>query len=85
LRPGILGKDESTHNESFSDTAKTHGRAFYKSLEYPQYTKPEIWKVGKKPYRVPKVLLTGHHKNIEEFRKEESAKRTKKRRPDLLK
>lgn len=74
LRSGILGKDESTVAESFSQN----------SLEYPQYTKPEIWKLGNKKYGVPKVLLTGHHKNIEEFRKEESERRTKKRRPDLL-
>jgi tRNA (guanine37-N1)-methyltransferase len=74
LRPGILGKDESADRESFADNL----------LEYPQYTKPEIWKLGNKKFRVPKVLLTGHHKNIEEFRKMESEKRTKKRRPDLL-
>jgi tRNA (guanine37-N1)-methyltransferase len=89
LRPGILGKDESADKESFADNL----------LEYPQYTKPEQWKVsakggsasggksGKlkgKTLGVPKVLLTGHHKNIEEFRKMESEKRTKKRRPDLL-
>ncbi|SRR6266404_1330877 len=75
LRPGILGKEESTHDESFSDGL----------LEYPQYTKPEIWKLGKKKYVVPKVLLTGHHKNINDFRQKESENRTKKRRPDLLK
>lgn len=75
LRPGILGKDESADKESFSENL----------LEYPQYTKPEVWKVGKKKLTVPKVLLSGHHKNIEEFRKIESEKRTKKRRPDLLK
>ncbi len=79
LRPGILGKLESTENESFSD----------KMLEYPQYTKPEKWSLklsGKKlkVLPVPKVLLTGHHKNIEDFRQKESEKRTKKRRPDLL-
>lgn len=75
LRPGILGKIESTENESFSE-----GR-----LEYPQYTKPESWKVGGKTYKVPKVLQTGHHKNILEFRNVEADKRTKKRRPDLVK
>ncbi len=75
LRPGILGKLESTHNESFSENL----------LEYPQYTKPEVWKVGKKTFRVPKVLLSGHHKNVETWRKEESNKRTIKRRPDLIK
>jgi tRNA (guanine37-N1)-methyltransferase len=85
LRPGILGKDESTHNESFSETFyKADGRQNRRMLEYPQYTKPEVWTVGKKTYRVPKVLFTGHHKNIEEFRTKESHKRTKKRRPDLL-
>ncbi len=89
LRKGILGKDESAVKESFSDGG----------LEYPQYTKPEKWTVpvGKagsekklkiKNYKilpVPKVLLTGHHKNIEAWRKAESVKRTAKRRPDLIK
>lgn len=79
LRKGILGKDESVEKESFAQ----------KMLEYPQYTKPEIFRakgVGLKAkiLRVPKVLLTGHHKNIEEWRNKESLKRTKKRRPDLL-
>jgi tRNA (guanine37-N1)-methyltransferase len=79
LRPGILGKDESAKKESFSEAM----------LEYPQYTKPEVLKLKAKSHklkavRVPKVLLTGHHKNIEEWRKEEALKRTKKRRPDLL-
>jgi tRNA (guanine37-N1)-methyltransferase len=86
LRPGILGKDESSVGESFSETIpKIHGREKQEWLEYPQYTKPEVWKVGKKTYRVPKVLLSGHHKNVETWRKEESEKRTKKRRPDLIK
>jgi tRNA (guanine37-N1)-methyltransferase len=74
LRPGILGKIESTENESFSAG----------KLEYPQYTKPEVWKVGGKNLRVPKVLSTGHHKNIADFRSLEADKRTKKRRPDLI-
>ena len=79
LRPGVLGKDESVDKESFSEAM----------LEYPQYTKPETLeirnkKLGNRKYKVPKVLLTGHHKNIEEWRKEEAVKRTKKRRPDLL-
>lgn len=79
LIPGVLGKLESTSDESFSSNM----------LEYPQYTKPEVLKVkdskGKiKNLKVPEVLLTGHHANIEKFRKEEALKRTKKRRPDLL-
>ena len=75
LRSGVLGKDESSLNESFSNGY----------LEHPQYTKPEKWKVGGKTLSVPKVLLTGHHKNISAFRQSESEKRTQKRRPDLLK
>lgn len=81
LRPGILGKDESSVGESFSEAM----------LEYPQYTKPERLVVRAKglglrakAFSVPKVLLTGHHKNISDWRKAESLKRTKKRRPDLL-
>jgi tRNA (guanine37-N1)-methyltransferase len=79
LRPGIIGKIESTENESFATNL----------LEYPQYTKPEQWKVssGKlkgKTLSVPKVLLTGHHGNVEAWRTEEALKRTKKHRPDLL-
>lgn len=74
LVPGVLGKDESAHAESFSQAM----------LEYPQYTKPEVLDVAGKKMPVPKVLLTGHHANIEKWRTEEALKRTKKRRPDLL-
>ncbi len=74
LVPGVLGKDESADSESFSDNL----------LEYPQYTKPEVFEINGKKLRVPKVLLTGHHANVAQWRKEESEKRTKKRRPDLL-
>jgi len=74
LRPGILGKLESTEHESFSGSL----------LEYPQYTKPEVLKFKNKKITVPKVLLTGHHKNINDWRTAEALKRTKKRRPDLL-
>jgi tRNA (guanine37-N1)-methyltransferase len=74
LRVGILGKDESADKESFSE----------KSLEYPQYTKPEILKAGKKILRVPKVLLSGNHQKIAEWRQKEATKHTKIRRPDLL-
>jgi tRNA (guanine37-N1)-methyltransferase len=71
LVPGVVGKSESLVNESFSENM----------LEYPQYTRPEVYK----KQRVPKVLQTGHHANIEVWRKSEAIKRTKKRRPDLLK
>ncbi len=75
LIPGVLGKDDSAANESFAENL----------LEYPQYTKPEVLEVKGKKLRVPKVLLTGHHANVEAWRKDEAMKRTKKRRPDLLK
>ena len=70
LVPGVVGKSESLVQESFSENL----------LEYPQYTRPEVY--NKK--RVPKVLLAGHHANIESWRKKEALKRTKNRRPDLL-
>ena len=66
---GVLGCDESTKEESFSNGL----------LEYPQYTRPEEWN-GKK---VPQVLLSGHHKNIESWRQEQALERTRIRRPDL--
>ena len=71
LLPGVLGNAESPLDESFSDGL----------LEYPQYTRPyEIF--GRK---VPDILLSGHHENIEKWRKEKSLENTKKKRPDLLK
>ncbi len=72
--PGVLGKDESAVGESFVDGV----------LEHPQYTKPEVWEVNGKKLRVPKILLSGDHAKVNDFRKQESQKRTKKRRPDLL-
>lgn len=69
--PGVLGSEESVLDESFSDN----------SLEYSQYTRPSEF-MGKK---VPEVLLSGNHKEIQEFRKKESEKITRHRRPDLLK
>lgn len=74
LVPGVLGKDSSAEQESFA----------FNLLEYPQYTKPEVLEVDGKKMRVPKVLLSGHHANIEQWRHEQAVKRTKKRRPDLL-
>ncbi|MBP5649441.1 MAG: tRNA (guanosine(37)-N1)-methyltransferase TrmD [Clostridia bacterium] len=68
--PGVLGSAESCITESFSDGL----------LEYPQYTKPaEI--EGK---AVPEVLISGHHANIEKWRKEKALEITLKNRPDLL-
>ena len=70
LVPGVLHNDVSAEFESFQDNL----------LEYPQYTRPEEWH-GKK---VPPVLLSGHHVNIEKWRREQSIIRTAERRPDLL-
>ena len=69
----FLGKDKCAHDDSFSEGLEG-------LLEYPHYTKPREF-MGMK---VPEVLLNGNHKEIELFRKEESIKRTKARRPDLL-
>ena len=70
LVPGVLHNDVSAEFESFKDNL----------LEYPQYSRPEEWH-GKK---VPPVLLSGHHANIEKWRREQSILRTYERRPDLL-
>lgn len=67
---GVLASEECFREESH----------FSGLLEYPHYTRPEIWE-GE---RVPEVLLTGHHKNIEEFRHSEAVKITQERRPDLF-
>ena len=68
--PNILGNDHSATDESFSNN----------TLEYPQYTRPRVF-MG---LEVPEVLISGNHKNIEEWKKEQSLKETKNRRPDLL-
>lgn len=70
LVPGVLHNEVSSETESFSENL----------LEYPQYTRPEVWREKK----VPQVLLSGHHKNIENWRREKSIERTAKWRPDLL-
>lgn len=68
--PGVLNNEESAETESFAGNL----------LEYPQYSRPEEWR-GKK---VPPVLLSGHHANVEKWRREQSILRTAKYRPDLL-
>ncbi len=70
LVPGVLHNDVSAEFESFQDNL----------LEYPQYSRPEVWHEKK----VPEVLMSGHHANIEKWRREQSVIRTAKRRPDLL-
>jgi tRNA (guanine37-N1)-methyltransferase len=70
MLPGVLANEEAFSDESH----------FSSLLEYPQYTRPPEW-MGKK---VPDVLLSGHHSNIEKWRRQQSLKRTKERRPDML-
>ena len=70
LIPGVLNNKDSAEYESFAGNL----------LEHPQYTRPEVYN-GRK---VPEVLLSGHHANIEKWKKEQSLLRTQKYRPDLL-
>lgn len=69
LIPGVLGKEESFMEESFYNGL----------LEYPQYTRPEDFEGDK----VPDILLSGHHENIRKWRRLQSLKLTKERRPDM--
>ncbi len=69
--PNVLGNADSLSEESFANGL----------LEYPQYTRPQVWN----GLSVPDVLVSGHHKNIENWRKEQSIQLTKERRPDLWK
>lgn len=71
MLPGVLGSEDSARTDSFFDGL----------LSYPQYTRPQDFE-GKK---VPEILLSGHHANIEKWRREKSLEITKLRRPDLLK
>lgn len=70
LLPGVLGDDTSSTEESFSEG----------TLEYPQYTRPAEYR----GLKVPEVLLSGHHAEIERWRSEQAEERTRKRRPELL-
>lgn len=71
LVTGVLGKEESHMDESFSDGL----------LEYPQYTRPDEYEGDK----VPDILLSGHHEKIRKWRRQQSLLITKKKRPDLFK
>lgn len=70
LVEGVLNNEDSAEFESFQDSL----------LEYPQYSRPEMWR-GR---AVPPVLLSGHHANVEKWRREQSVRRTARWRPDLL-
>lgn len=71
LLPGVLGNAESAVSESFESDL----------LEYPQYTRPTVWE-GRE---IPEILLSGHHKKINDWRHLQSEEITKRRRPDLWK
>ena len=70
LITGVLGSEESPKDESFADEL----------LEYPHYTRPAVFE----GHEVPGVLLSGHHAEIERWRRAQAAERTRRRRPDLL-
>jgi tRNA (guanine37-N1)-methyltransferase len=70
LIPGVLGDKDSAEHDTFTDNL----------LEYPQYTRPADFRGMK----VPKILLSGNHKLIDRWRKEQAYLKTKKKRPDLL-
>ena len=76
LIPGVLGQPQSLLEETFSNNL----------LEYPHYTRPQVWedKQGNK-HEVPEVLTSGHHEKIERWRKDKSIEKTKTLRPDLFK
>lgn len=69
LLPGVIGAAESVEEESFEEDL----------LEYPHYTRPEDWQ----GYKVPELLLSGHHERIRTWRREAAEKLTRERRPDL--
>jgi tRNA (guanine37-N1)-methyltransferase len=72
--PGAVGDPASVLGESFADGL----------LEYPHYTRPEIWPQNEQGIKVPEVLLSGHHENIRRWRLKQALGRTWSRRPDLL-
>ena len=75
LIPGVLGHPESLLEESFSNNL----------LEYPQYTRPQVWEDSQgNKHDVPEVLTSGHHGNIKKWRQDKSVDKTKKIRPDLI-
>lgn len=79
LLPGVLKKPEAVKSESFSQSSTINHQSLH--LDYPQYTRPANFR----GWKVPKILLSGDHKKIKEWRKKKALQKTKKHRPDLLK
>src|SRR3989304_232358 len=80
LIPDVLEKPEATSSESFSRINELTNQRIT-TLEYPQFTRPEVYK----GWKVPEILLSGNHAEIGKWRKEKSLELTKKNRPDLIK
>ena len=76
LLPGALGDEDSAKDDSFSVGANNHSPL----LEYPQYTRPEVFR----DMKVPEILLSGDHAKIAQWRRQQALERTKQWRPDLL-
>lgn len=72
LLPGAIGAQESLKDESFNDAGEMGKEQLTKFIEYPHYTRPEVVVVKKRKIKVPDVLLSGDHKKIEEWRREQS-------------
>ncbi|MCR4264126.1 MAG: tRNA (guanine(37)-N(1))-methyltransferase, partial [Candidatus Roizmanbacteria bacterium] len=79
LIPGVLEKEDATQIESFSSNRQSPLNNKQLFVEFPQYTRPEEFN----GYKVPEILLSGNHAEIEKWRSEQARKRTLKTRPDL--
>jgi tRNA (guanine37-N1)-methyltransferase len=74
LQPGVLGDAQSHEQDSFSDAL----------LDWPHYSRPEVWHTGAEDLAVPAVLMSGHHADIARWRRERALELTARRRPDLI-
>lgn len=72
LIPGAIAKQSSVENESFKEAKGLGKKQLTQFIEYPHFTRPEVITLGKKKLKVPKVLLSGNHKDIDEWRKKNS-------------
>ena len=81
LLPGAVGKQESIEDESFKEMSGIESKMMSEFIEYPHFTRPEKIKIAGKVRSVPKVLLSGNHKNIEVWREAESKNMAKKHQP----
>jgi len=80
LVPGVLGHEDSARDDSFGEREIREGGMRARLLEGPHYTRPRTWR----DRTVPEVLLSGDHRAIEEWRRQQMIDRTRERRPDLL-